>query len=73
MGQGAFLNISFEPQLIKSPIWPIDICKGNNFPESFEQFGALSIYCIYICYKMTEEWGKSFENLKKREGHCEIL
>ena len=40
MRQGVLLNISFEPQLIK-PIklgQLIDICKGNNFRESFEQF-----------------------------------
>ena len=31
---GAFLNISFEPHLIKS----LNLAKDNNFQESFEQF-----------------------------------
>ena len=37
MRQGAFLNISLEPKLIKLGQL-IDIKKDNNFQESFEQF-----------------------------------
>ena len=40
MRQGAFFNISFEQQLIKSPNL---ISKGNNFQESFKQFGGLRL------------------------------
>ena len=39
MRWGAFFNISFEPQLIKSPnLVLIDISKHSNFVESYEQF-----------------------------------
>ena len=40
MRQGAFLTISFEPQLLKTPIdgQLIDVSKDNGFEESFEQF-----------------------------------
>ena len=35
--QGAFLDISFKPQLIKSPnVQLVGISKGNNFHESFD-------------------------------------
>ena len=40
MDVSKFLNISFEPQLIKLGHL-IDINKGKNFQESFEQFGGL--------------------------------
>ena len=45
MRQDAFLNISFEPQLIKSQqIWSIDSYnKGNIFHELFDQFGGLGL------------------------------
>ena len=45
MIQGAFLNISFETQLIKVNKCGklIDISKDNNFNESFEQFGGLEV------------------------------
>ena len=42
MRQGASLNISFEPQLIKSTNL-INISKGNSFQESFEQFGGVRL------------------------------
>ena len=42
MRQGAFLNISFEPQATKLGQL-IYISKGNNFQESFEQFGGLGL------------------------------
>ena len=40
MGQGGFLNMSFELQLTKLGQL-IDASKGNNFQKSFEQFGRL--------------------------------
>ena len=45
MRQGAFLNISFEPQFIQSKKLDqlIDISKGNNFQVPFEQFGGLGL------------------------------
>ena len=43
--QGAFLNISFQPHLIKSPNLATDKSKGDNFQESFEQFGGLGPSC----------------------------
>ena len=35
-------NISFE-QLLNHQTCPIDISKGNNFQESFEQLGGLGL------------------------------
>ena len=39
MRQGAFWNVSFEPQLI-SPPKLIDISNGNIFLRFFERFGG---------------------------------
>ena len=39
MGEGPFLNISFEPQLI-NPAHVVIISKGNIFLKSFEQYGG---------------------------------
>ena len=44
MRQGAFLNISFEPQLITQAqqTWSVDRYKqGQYFYETFERFGGL--------------------------------
>ena len=44
MRQGTFLNVSFEPQLIVTKLGQlIDISKGNNFHELFEQFEGLGL------------------------------
>ena len=40
MKQVAFLNTSFEPQIIKLGQL-LGISKDNSFQESFEQFGGL--------------------------------
>ena len=47
--EGAFLNITFEPQLIKSPNLPIDRCfhTGNDFHKSFERLGGLGIQILF--------------------------
>ena len=45
MRQGVFLNISFEPPLIKSPGQLIGISKDNIFLKSFERFGGLGLSC----------------------------
>ena len=41
--QGAFLNISFEPQLIKFPNLANSYNNRNNFQECFEDFGRLGL------------------------------
>ena len=42
-------------------------------PLTYKTIGNAIYYIyIYICYKVIEEWGDIFENLKKREGHFEI-
>ena len=45
MRQGAFLNVSFEPQLnqVTKLGQLIDISKGDNFKESLEQYGGLGL------------------------------
>ena len=42
---GAFLNVSFEPQLnqVTKLGQLIDISKGDNFKESLEQYGGLGL------------------------------
>ena len=51
MRQSTFLNISFEPYTKLGEL--IDMSKGNNFQESFEQFGGLGTCSSYSVMSIT--------------------
>ena len=57
MREGAFLTISFEPQLIKVTKLGqlIDIDKGNNFHGSFKQFGGLRLGSRFFLSKQSAQ------------------